>query len=75
MPIATSKTKISDINLEKLLYTIMRLSSHVIENLNFCEIQKQAWELSQITVLASTKAKEMVNKYEVFYYLNVFGLH
>ena len=25
-------------------------------------------------LLTSTKAKEMVNKYEVFYYLNVFGL-
>ena len=52
----------------------MRLSAHVIENLNIHEIQKQTCELSQITMLTSTKAKEMVNKYEVFYNLNVFGL-
>ena len=44
----------------------MWLSKHVIENLNIYEIQKQTCELSQITMLTSTKAKEMVNKYEVF---------
>ena len=47
---------------------------HVIENLNIHEIQKQTCELSQITMLTSTKAEEMVNKYEVCYYLNVFAL-
>ena len=56
------------------IYTIARLSSHIIENQNIYEIQKQTCELSQITTLTSTKAKEMVNKYEVCYYLNVFGL-
>ena len=40
-------------------------------NLNIHEIQKQTCELSQITMLTSTKAEEMVNKYEVCYYLNV----
>ena len=38
---------------------------HVIENLNIHEIQKQIWELSQITMLTSTKAEEIDNKYEV----------
>ena len=52
----------------------MRLSAHVIENLNIHEIPKQTCELSHIAMLTSTKAKEMVNKYEVFYNLNVFGL-
>ena len=55
-------------------YTIVRLSGHVIENLTIYEIRKQTCELSQITMLTSTKAKEMVNKHEVFYYLNVLGL-
>ena len=41
---------------------------------NIYEIQKQTCELSQITMLTSTKAEEMVNKYEVCYYLNVFVL-
>ena len=39
----------------------------VIENLNIYEIQKQTCQLWQITMLTSTKAKEMVNKCEVFY--------
>ena len=56
------------------IYAIARLSDHVIENLNIYKIRKQTCELSLITMLTSTKAKEMVNKYEVFYYLNVFGL-
>ena len=42
------------------IYTIERLSGHVIENLNIYEIQKQTCELSQITMLTSTKAEEMV---------------
>ena len=46
----------------------------VIENLNIYEIQKQTCESSQITMLTTTKAKEMVNKYNVFYYLNVMAL-
>ena len=36
--------------------------------------KKQTCELSQITMLTSTKAEEMVNKCEVCYYLNVFVL-
>ena len=36
--------------------------------------KKQTCELSQITMLTNTKAEEMVNKYEVCYYLNVFVL-
>ena len=43
-----------------------------MENLNIHEIQKQTCELSQITMLTCTKAEEIVNKYEVCYYLNVF---
>ena len=38
----------------------------VIENLNIYEIQKQTCELSQITMLTRTIAKEMVNKNDVF---------
>ena len=44
------------------------------DELNIYEIQKQTCELSQITMLTSTKAEEMVNKYEVCYYLNIFVL-
>ena len=36
-------------------------------------IKKHTSELLQITMLTSTKAKEMAKKYEVFPYLNVFG--
>ena len=39
-----------------------------MENLNINEIQKQTCELSQITLLTSTKAKEMVNKYKFLLY-------
>ena len=46
----------------------------VIENLNNYEIQKQTCKFSQITMLTRTKAEEMVNKYEVCYYLNAFVL-
>ena len=62
---------------EKCIYFDSRvnyLHNREVENLNIYEIRKQTWELSQITMLTSTKAKEMVHKYEVFYYLNVFGL-
>ena len=62
----------------------MRLSGHVIENLQiyghpamryknrFAMIRK--FSMLTSTMLTSTKAKEMVNKYEVSYYLNFFGL-
>ena len=46
----------------------------VNENLNMYEIQKQTCELLQITMLTSTKTKEMVNKYGAVYYLNVLRL-
>ena len=41
-------------------YAIVKSSGYLIENLNIYEIQKQTCELSQITMLTSTKAEEMV---------------
>ena len=43
----------------------------VIENLNIYEIQIIA---NDNAAKHKIKGKEMVNKYEVFYYPNVFGL-